>query len=55
MKEITLQELQKVRESYLAQQQEARNRIIMIEGAIQSVDNFIKFMKDETTPVVDSK
>ena len=48
MKEITLEELQKVKESYLIQQQEAKNKVLMLEGAIQSVDNFIKFMKDET-------
>lgn len=47
MKDLTLSELEKVKQNYLGQMQEARNRLIMLEGALQAVDALIKLSKGE--------
>jgi hypothetical protein len=47
MKDLTLPELEKVKQNYLGQMQETRNRLIMLEGALQAVEALIKLSKGE--------
>jgi len=47
MKDLTLPELEKVKQNYLGQMQDTRNRLIMLEGALQAVEALIKLAKGE--------
>jgi len=47
MKIITITELEKVKQDYLGQVQEIKNRLLMLEGALQATDQLIKFTKGE--------
>lgn len=47
MKDITLEELEKVRENYIIQLEEAKTRLVMVQGAIQATDALIKLAKGE--------
>ncbi len=47
MNEVTLEQLEKVRNNYLTQLDEVKARLVMIEGALQATDALIKLAKGE--------